>query len=108
MWDLDYQARLWMSRRGDLVNSLLPEANIVYVPVIPDAQRQPRLVGAYDTLRAAYWYPLTLRYGPGTRQQVLRLVFERVPSHAKEAKELTERLEVHRLLQTPGFPARGI
>ena len=48
MWDLDDQARLWMSRTGDLVNSLLPEANIAYMPVIPDAQQQPRLVGATD------------------------------------------------------------
>ena len=48
MWDLDDQARQWMRRTGELIHSLLPEANIAYVPVIPDAQRQPRLVGATD------------------------------------------------------------
>ena len=60
------------------------------MPVIPDAQRQPRLVGATDVQRAAYWYPLNLRHGSGIRQQVLRLVFERVPSHAREARELRD------------------
>ena len=64
MWDLDEQARTWMSRLGLLVNSLMPEARIAYVPVIPDAQRQPRLVGATDIQRAAYWYPLNLRHTP--------------------------------------------
>ena len=37
MWDLGDEARVWMSRMVDTVNSLFPEANIAYVPVIPDA-----------------------------------------------------------------------
>ena len=90
MWDLDGQARTWMSRLGVLVNSLMPEARIAYVPVIPGAQPQPRLVGATDVQRAAYWYPLTLRHSPEIRRQVLRMVFERVPSHAREARELRD------------------
>jgi len=89
MWDLDDQARTWMSRLGPLVNSLMPEARIAFIPVIPDAL-QPRLVGATDTQRAAYWYPLTLRHTPEIRWQVLRMVFERVPSHAREARELRD------------------
>jgi hypothetical protein len=89
MWDLDDQARTWMSRLGPLVNSLLPEARIAFIPVIPDAL-QPRLVGATDIQRAAYWYPLTLRHTPEIRRQVLRMVYDRVPSHAREARELRD------------------
>ena len=63
MWDLDDQARTWMSRLGLLVNSLMPEARIAFIPVVPDALH-PRLVGATDVQRAAYWYPLTLRHTP--------------------------------------------
>ena len=37
IWDLGDEARLWMSRMVDTVNSLFPEANNTYVPVIPDA-----------------------------------------------------------------------
>jgi len=87
MWDLEDEEREWISRMVDRAQRAFIEADNNLESVLPDAVRPPLASDPDPLIRAIYRYPCSLWFSTEMEQTILRKVFEKVPTHAKEPRE---------------------